>query len=228
MDIKIINSNSIARLIIFNLLLSLTMITVKAQSINVDTSYNAQQLVDKFLGSANSCITVSNVKITGWDFGNGNLSYGFFDKGSSNFDINQGIILSTGTALDAVGPNNFLQSATNSSWGGDQDLEVAVNIESRSSYNATYLEFDFVSNNSNKIFFDYMFLSEQYLRSRDAGSCEYTDGFAFLIKKQGDLNYKNLALIPGTNTPIKSNTVRGGGEKCQAINAARTECISIF
>lgn len=201
------------------LLISLSTAITKAQYINVDTNYNAQQLLDKFLGSSNSCITVSNVKVNGWDFGGGNLSYGFFDKGTSNFEMNEGIILSSGTALDAVGPNSFLQSATNSAWKGDTDLESAVNINANSSYNATYLEFDFISNTSNKIFFDYMFLSEQYLRRIDNGSCDYTDGFAFLIKKQGDTTYKNLAVIPGTNTPIKSNTVRGGGEKCDPINA---------
>lgn len=201
------------------LVFSISIVSVKAQFINVDTNYNAQQLVDKFLGSANSCITVSNVKMSGWDFGSGNTSYGFFDKGTSSFDMKEGIILSSGRARDAVGPNNSLQSANNSSWYGDSDLERAVSINVGSSYNATYLEFDFVSNNSSKIFFDYMFLSEQYLRNIDAGSCDYTDGFAFLIKKQGDANYKNLAVIPGTNTPIKSNTVRGGGERCPAINA---------
>ncbi|MGV4414482.1 choice-of-anchor L domain-containing protein [Chryseobacterium sp. T1] len=220
MDTKMTFSTINLRILIYSLLLSLSCINIKSQYINVDTSYNAQQLVDKFLGSGNSCITVSNVKMSGWDFGNGNTSYGFFDKGTSSFDMKEGIILSSGNALDAIGPNNSLQSATNSAWKGDADLEQAININPSSSYDATYIEFDFVSNNSSKIFFDYMFLSEQYLRSKDNGRCDYTDGFAFLIKKQGDTNYKNLAVIPGTNTPIKSNTVRGGGEKCEAINEA--------
>lgn len=220
MDTKMTFSTINLRILIYSLLLSLSCINIKSQYINVDTSYNAQQLVDKFLGSGNSCITVSNVKMSGWDFGNGNTSYGFFDKGTSSFDMKEGIILSSGNALDAIGPNNSLQSVTNSAWKGDADLEQAININPSSSYNATYIEFDFVSNNSSKIFFDYMFLSEQYLRSKDNGRCDYTDGFAFLIKKQGDTNYKNLAVIPGTNTPIKSNTVRGGGEKCEAINEA--------
>ena len=40
-----------------------------------------------------------------------------------------------------------------------------------------------------------MFLSEQYLRQGDPGN-GYTDGFAFLIKKNYRRNYKNFALVP--------------------------------
>jgi hypothetical protein len=64
-----------------------------------------------------------------------------------------------------------------------------------------------------------MFLSEQYLRQGDPGGCGYTDGFAFLIKKTTDTNYKNLALVPNTNTPITSVTVRGLGGSCQESNS---------
>lgn len=189
----------------------------KAQYISVDTNYNAQQLVDKFLGANNTCISISNINVTGHNFGGNDLSYGVFNKATSNFAIDEGIILSTGKAKSAIGPNNSLQSNTDAGWSGDPDLEHALSI-GNTSYNATVLEFDFVSSNSSKIFFEYMFLSEQYLRTIDSGSCNYTDGFAFLIKKVGDTDYKNLAVIPGTNIPIKSNTVRGGGESCPAIN----------
>ena len=131
--------------------------------------------------------------------------------------MNEGILLTTGNAAEAKGPNNKLLSDGTKAWQGDQDLEQGLGI--RGSYNATILEFDFVAHNSNKINFDYLFASEQYLRNQDNGSCDYTDGFAFLIKEVGSTDsYKNLAIIPGTETPIRSNTVRGGGEKCAAVN----------
>ena len=200
-------------------MVGLLSISGKAQQyISVDASYTADQLVkDIFIGPQNaSCITVDNITLSGWDFGSGNLSYGYFNRNGSNFEINDGILLSSGKALEAEGSFPGIQSATASGWDGDQDLEQAANINNTT--NATVLEFDFISNQSNKISFDYMFLSEQYLRINDTGTCGYTDGFAFLIRKVGDTDYTNLAIIPGTSTPITSNNVRGSGGKCPANN----------
>ena len=200
--------------------LAVTIVSVKAQYIAVDTqTYTTEQLVkDVFFGNQNSnCIAVENVSISGWDFGNGNRSYGYFQSNGSGFEMEKGIILSTGGALNAVGPNLGIQSLLSGSWSGDRDLEDAISVQG--TFNATILEFDFISNNTNKISFEYLFASEQYLRQQDTGSCDYTDGFAFLIKEAGTSNpYRNLAVIPGTTVPIKSNNVRGGGEKCPAVN----------
>ncbi len=192
---------------------------VKSQQyISVNSNYTAEQLVrDIFIGAQNaSCITVENISVSGWNFGNGDLSYGYFNRNGSSFEVNEGILLSSGRLSEAVGSFPGIQSATASGWNGDQDLERAAQISNTT--NATFLEFDFISHQSNKISFDYMFLSEQYLRSNDAGTCGYTDGFAFLIKKIDDPDYTNLAIIPGTNTSITSNNVRGQGGKCPANN----------
>lgn len=197
---------------------------LNAQYISVDTNYTPEQLIqDIFFGSQNSgCITVTNVQINGWDFGSGNKSFGYFSRNGSSFEIEQGIVLSTGSALQAVGPNSEIQTLNTSSpfytesWAGDQDLENSVNISN--THNATVLEFDFSTTLASKISFEYMFLSEQYLRQDDPGTCGYTDGFAFLIKKSGDTQYQNLALIPNTDIPITSNNVRGSGGRCTPEN----------
>lgn len=190
----------------------------KAQYISVNNSYTAEQLVkDILIGSQNaSCITVDNVTVLGANFGDGDSSFGYFNRNGSVFEIEEGIILSSGRISEAVGTFPGIQSASASGWIGDPDLERGANITNTT--NATILEFDFTSNQSDKISFDYMFLSEQYLRRDDAGTCGYTDGFAFLIKKIGDPDYKNIAVIPGSQTPITSNNVRGSGGKCSAIN----------
>lgn len=201
------------------ILFSTLVNNLNAQYISVNSNYTAEQLVkDIFIGQQNaSCITVDNISVSGWDFGNGDLSYGYFNKNGTTFEINDGVLLSSGRVSEAVGSFSGIQSATAAGWNGDQDLEQAANINNTT--NATVLEFDFISNQSNKISFEYMFLSEQYLRITDPGTCGFTDGFAFLIKKIGDANYTNLAIIPGTNTPITSNNVRGAGGKCPANNA---------
>lgn len=191
---------------------------IKAQYVSVNSNYTAEQLVkDIFIGPQNaSCITVDNISVQGWDFGRGDLSYGYLNRNGTAFEMSEGILLSSGKVSEAVGSFPGIQSATASGWGGDSDLETGANISNTT--NATILEFDFTSNQSDKISFDYMFLSEQYLRTFDPGTCGYTDGFAFLIKKVGDPDYQNIAVIPGSQTPITSNNVRGRDGKCSAVN----------
>ena len=181
-----------------------------AQYINVDTSLSSQDLVDKFIGAQNaSCITVSDVSVSGQIFSGTDFSYGYFNKNGSSFEIDEGIILSTGRASLASGPNDNLQSEYVSGWGGDQDLIetlTAAGLPTDNILNATFLEFDFVSLQSDQISFDYMFLSEEYRQS----NCRYSDAFAFLIKKSDNSErYRNIALVPGTNTPVTSLSING-------------------
>ncbi len=190
-----------------------------AQYIQVDRSYNAIQLVkDIFLGS--SCIEVdeSSIEITGFnnsDF----ISYGYFEKGSSNFPLQNGILLTSGNLQAAVGPNGNIQSFAPSNWEGDRDLEEALDLRTNSTHNATILEFDFISRQDDQINFEYIFASEQYLLDPSRSQCNYTDGFAFLIKEVGsDNDYLNIALVPNTNIPVKVNTVRGSGTICPPAN----------
>lgn len=208
-----------SRIFLFLILIfTSTPFLLKAQYISVDTNYTAEQLVkDIFFGSGSTaCIQVENIMINGENFGS-DKSYGYFNRNGSNFELDEGILLSTGKLSQAVGPNDAIQSETGTGWNGDQDLEIALDITN--TFNATILEFDFTTSNVNRIGFDYLFASEQYLRRKDSGSCDYTDGFAFLIKEAGTAGpYTNLAVIPGTNIPIRSNTVRGGGETCEAVN----------
>ena len=203
------------------LLFTLSLIFIndaKAQYINVDTSsYTPQQLVEEFLGAKSSgCISISGVKVKGDDAGTV-LSYGYFDKGSSSFDIDKGVVLSTGNAQDARGGNTFRQDEIGTAWGGDSDLSDILGV---SNTNATYLEFDFISYTSNKISFEYMFLSEEYDKDKSLSGCPYSDIFAFLIKQDGSPDpYTNIALVPGTNDPVSVVNVRGaGGRFCLPKN----------
>lgn len=188
---------------------------VKAQYIQLDDSYTAQQLVEDVLIDSD-CATISNISVSGHNFGDG-LSYGYFSAGTSTFPFAKGVILSTGKATSAIGPNNSILSEGPRSWVGDQDLEMALEI-GQSSFNATVLEFDFEPL-ADKVSFDYIFSSEQYLTSPSPNQCNFTDGFVFLIKEANSSNpYKNLAVIPGTITPVLVNTVRGAGTICPPAN----------
>ena len=192
----------------FIIVLLLLFGRMSAQFITVDnTTYTPQQLVaDKFIGTQNlSCVSISNVTVSGGNLGAGNSSYGYFNKGTSNLGMNEGIILSTGNILAAPGPKTKpVQSATASGWTGDLDLADAIGLPMSVLSNATFLEFDFKSTLSKKISFRYMFLSEEYY----PGNYDYSDAFAFLIKKKGSTGpYQNIAVVPGTGDPVSVTTI---------------------
>ena len=191
--------------------------TLGAQNIAVDDTYTAQQLVKNFLISS-TCATVSNFVVSGGDFGTGEQSFGYFNAGSSGFPFAEGIVLSTSRSISTQGPNDSLLSEDAGNWFGDADLEQALGITNTS--NATVLEFDFTPVTS-QISFDYIFASEEY---HDAAPCNYSDGFAFLLKEFGSSgNYQNLALIPNTTIPVKVTTVHPlitAGNGCPAQNEA--------
>ena len=185
-----------------------------SQYIQVNDTYTAQQLIENVF-AASGCAQVSNFSVNGENI-SGNLSYGFFQRGTSSFPFQDGILLSTGLAVSAIGPNSgSIISDGSTSWTGDADLEAALGISN--SINATILEFDFIPLTT-KISFDYIFASEQYLTNPSASQCGYTDGFAFLLKPIGSATYTNIALVPGTSTPVSVNTIRGSGTVCPPAN----------
>ncbi|WP_421013561.1 choice-of-anchor L domain-containing protein [Flavobacterium sp. PLA-1-15] len=189
--------------------------SVSAQYITVDDNASHEDLVRNVLINS-PCANVSNINVSGWAFGDGN-SYGYFTAGTSTFPFADGVLLTTGRATAAIGPNSGILSDGPTNWLGDTDLENALGIGG-SSINATVLEFDFLPL-ANKISFDYIFSSEQYLSNPSQNQCNFTDGFVFLLKEvNGTGGYQNLAVIPGTNTPVKTNTVRGPGTVCPASN----------
>lgn len=185
--------------------------TALAQYVQVNDNYTAQQLVNALVDG--SCAQISNITVKG---SSDRSSYGYFTNPSSVFPFTNGIVLSTGYASSIVGPNNSLLSEGSTDWHGDLDLQMALDVYN--TINATILEFDFIPF-TDKISFDYIFASEQYLTSINSpNQCNYTDGFAFLIKEVNSTSpYKNLAVVPGTNIPVKVNTVRGQGV-CPSAN----------
>ncbi|MVO10333.1 T9SS type B sorting domain-containing protein [Flavobacterium sp. TP390] len=174
----------------------------QAQSISVDqNTYTPQQLVEDILINS-GCASVTNVTVSGGNFPSGDKSYGYFNRDGSSFPLEDGIILSTGRIYNAPGPNAYISDDGNGiGWNGDSDLNQALNISN--SINATILEFDFTPL-GNRISFDYIFSSEEY---HGTATCQYSDGFAFLLREVGSTNYQNLALIPNTNIPVKVTTV---------------------
>jgi len=178
-----------------------TCFVLNAQSISTTENVTPTELIQNVLFN-NSCATISNVTVSGGNFSSGEQSWGYFDANGTSFPFTDGIILSTGKIVNAQGPNSFVSDDGGSmGWTGDSDLNQALGIGN--SLNATLLEFDFVPLGS-QISFDYIFSSEEY---HGTATCQYSDGFAFLLKAVGETVYQNLAVIPNTTIPVKVTSV---------------------
>ncbi|WP_100843798.1 T9SS type B sorting domain-containing protein [Flavobacterium sp. 5] len=171
-----------------------------AQYITVDDTKTAQELVENVLVNS-TCANASDFKATGDSYTVGQNSYGYFNAGSSNFPLKEGVVLSTSSCKTAIGPYVSNVGGGSTSWLGDSDLNQTLGINS---INATVLEFDFIPL-TNFISFNYIFASNEY---QSYYPCEHSDGFAFLIKEKGSTdNYKNIAVLPNSTTTVSSKNV---------------------
>ncbi|GAA3618611.1 hypothetical protein GCM10022397_00690 [Flavivirga jejuensis] len=173
-----------------------------SQQISVDSSVGLQQLIeDNF---EQTCVEISNISSSVNGSGSGINSYGAFNRASSNFPFQSGIVLSTGNANSAGNATiSTPLSDTSTTWNTDNDIETALGITNTT--NATSIEFDLISA-YNQLQFNYIFASEEY---DDDFACNSGDSFVMLIKEAGTAApYQNIALIPGTSTPIRVLNIR--------------------
>ena len=184
--------------------------------ISIDqTSYSVNQLIQDVLVN-NQCAILSNVVYsTGTNFGSTN-GIGYFSGLGTSFPFEEGVILTTGDAIQSSGPETGSISAGDFNWPGDVDLANAVPDHNlSSSYNATFIQFDFIPQSS-LISFNFIFASDEYGQFQ----CEFTDAFAFLLTDNVTGATTNLALVPGTSDPISVLSVRDDTHNsfCSSVN----------
>ena len=162
-----------------------TALAVTTQDLNTVTP---QQLAQMLAGTG---ITVTNVRFTGAKIAGGSFTGGLAD----GLGIDTGVILSSGDVANAVGPNNNPGISTSNDTPGDPNLDVIVGT-GHATFDAAVLEFDFVPTEGT-VSFRYVFGSDEYLEFVN----QFNDVFAFYV------DGANVALIPGTNTPVAINSV---------------------
>jgi flagellar motor protein MotB len=165
--------------------------SVNSQVFNVINEHKAEVLVNNhFISKNHSGIKIRNIHYTGM-----RNAIGYFNYKSKFSDLPpNGIILSTGKARDAMGPNNSTASTENHS-NGDADLS---GITKSKSFDASVIEFDFMSL-TDSINFVFQFASEEYPEYVDKG---VSDIFGFFISDFESNTKQNIAVLPNTNTPI--------------------------
>jgi len=150
-------------------------------------------------------VTASNITYTGLP----EMIATFSATPSSSLGITKGVYLTCGSngtipgELGPNGPSSGFQSI-NQFQPGDTDLD---GVSGFSTFDASILEFDFIPQ-SDTVKFRYVFGSEEY---NDYVNSGVNDAFAFLLSGvTTPLAQTNIALIPGSTTPISINTVNNG------------------
>lgn len=157
----------------------------------IDSTTNiANDLRNSLLG--NGITAVGNATFVG-----SATSAGFFSGGGSSIGIESGVILTSGDANLAAGPNKTDFSTGFASGVGDPALDALTGFTTR---DTTSLEFQFQSDGG-ELFFNFVFASEEY---NEFANSSFNDVFAFFV------DGANIALIPGTTTPVTINNINGG------------------
>lgn len=164
-----------------------------------------------------SGVTVSNVTFNGLPGNQNNTQCGYFNSSASNAGLESGVIIGSGDVQGALGPNNSGSTtvAPSVNLTGDPDLQALIpgyNVN-----NNGILEFDFIPN-GDTLRFNFVWASEEY--PEWVGS-SFNDVFGFFISGPGIAGpysspagfpngSKNIALIPGTTTPVTIDNVNIG------------------
>ena len=138
-------------------------------------------------------IAISNIQYVG-----ATNASGVFCSGTGIIGFGSGILLTSGSAGNVIGPNNSTGISTDNGLGGDPDLDSL--IPGFQTFDAAVLTFDFVPD-SDTVQFKYVFSSEEY--NEYVGS-PFNDVFGFFV------NGTNFALIPGTSLPVAITNVNNG------------------
>ncbi len=184
------------------LLAFLALSTPASAQLFVDSlTYTAEGLVMDFFDG--TCVDVLAVDYTGQP---GQKT--FFEGSQSGLGVNAGIILTTGEAFVAVGPNDKMGLSAgygtffppgNTPFG--QFIQTATN--NAASFDWSVLHITLVPH-TDSIGFKYVFASEEY--------CEYVgtqfnDVFGFLISGPGISGVQNIAMIPNSASPVSINNL---------------------
>lgn len=189
------------------------------QAITVNQATTTTQIEDYvqnvLLGS---CVTASNITYVG-----ATGAAGTFDGSGTILGLNAGVVLTSGAAGNAVGPDNANSLGQGYGNAGDPDLTVLAS--GFNTYDAAILEFDFVPQ-SDTLRFNYIFGSEEYPEYVNSG---YNDIFGFFISGPGISGpftggAENIALIPGTSTPVAIDNVNNGYSGSEPSSGPCTNC----
>lgn len=197
----------------------IVFVNTSYSQMTVNSGFTPLEYVQALVGPG---ITVSNVVMTN----NSQNQIGIFDGQNSNIGFNSGVVMAAGPVNGLVGNAATADAGQPGNGQGDMDLlAVAQSVLSNPSApfinsvnDAISLEFDFVPS-SNSASFNFVFSSDEYTAWINSS---FNDVFAFFVSGPGIAGpfsapaafpggSQNVAVIPGTNTPITISTIFPAG-----------------
>lgn len=173
-----------------------------AQPTLVPTNDISEIVQEHFMGNG---IFVSNITFNGQPAVGGHSHIAAFNDPNSSMGIQSGIMLSSGP-----GSETLLDGQTSSTeMYSPQDADIISLINDANFVGeASVLEFDFIAT-GDSVAFQYVFGSSEY---NEFVGTQFNDQFGFFLSGPG-INGSfsngaiNLAVLPGTNTPVGINSV---------------------
>jgi len=181
-----------------------------SQTVSVNNSQSAQNLVDMLLN--NACANVSNVSSSSIQ------ATGSFSNNGGAFPIADGVVIRTGNAAFSSG--RYTGTNLDSELNNDTDpyLQNLLDRSGRAAIvqETAFLEFDFVPI-SNVLSFEFLLASNEY----GAEQCNSSDVMAFVLTDLQTGTATNLAVIPGSTTPITVQNIKDNtyNPVCPSVNA---------
>lgn len=157
--------------------------------------YPTEEFMIKNMLIGDTTMDVWNVQ-----FGGAHDARGIFYSKNTPIPIAEGILLSTGHAVGAQGPNNSGAFTKANDMKGDKDLHYIANYKT---YDAAWISFEFTAT-QDLIRFNYVFGSEEY--PEYVGS-PFNDVFGFFLTDLETGEMWNLAVLPNTEIPITVNNI---------------------
>ncbi|MFN7325181.1 MAG: choice-of-anchor L domain-containing protein [Chitinophagales bacterium] len=151
----------------------------------VDTSYTVEQMVFGFFN--NNGVSISNLNYTGAP-----AALAFFEGSQSNIGLNAGLLITTGNAENAIGPNDTESSTGNLQVPGSSYLDAL--IPGYTTLDAAVIELDLVPT-TDTLCFRYVFASEEY---QEYVGTSFNDIFAFFIEGPGYSTSDSIYVQPST------------------------------
>jgi PKD repeat protein len=163
-------------------------------SLGIDTLASTQDIVNTLFGPG---ISVSNLIYTG-----DSLAVGFFKDITGTFGIDSGLVMTSGHISGVAGPNVSTSTTNVNNTPGDPDLTTLAGGFSPT-YDAAVIEFDFTPM-TDTLMLSFVFGSEEY---PEFVNSNFNDVFAFWVSELTNPVPYNMAMVPGTISPISINTV---------------------
>lgn len=216
--------------------LSLIILTILLNGLSAQMTIESSQTVEDYVQNIliGQGVSVSNVTFNGLPGNMINLQCGFFESNASYMPIEEGLVLSTGHVLgvdfngDSIIVGETISITVGNSSVSDDDLIALTDGDSIS--DQAIIEFDFIPQ-GDTLRFSYVFGSEEYPEFVNS----FNDAFGFFLSGPGingpysspsgfPNGSDNIALIPGTTTPVTIDNVNAGNFSCPGPSTGCTNC----